>query len=129
MDRRKALQNNYSLEFVGKSGGKFVYTIEREIGRGSTCIVYDAIYETNTGDRKLVHIKECYPFDLEITRLDSGELLAAESPDKFEICKQKITEDFKLENALFYTNGLTDMLVNTFDIYRTNNNGYIVSAC
>lgn len=128
MDRRKALQNNYSLEFVGKSGGKFVCTIEREIGRGSTCIVYEAAYETNSGDRKLVRIKECYPFDLEITRLDSGELFAAENSDKFEIFKQKITEDFKLENDLFYADGLTDMLVNTFDIYRANNTVYIVSA-
>ena len=128
MDRRKALQNNCSLEFVGKNGGKFVYTIEREIGRGSTCIVYEAAYETNSGDRKLVRIKECYPFDLEVARLNSGELLAVENPDKFEICKQKITEDFKLENDLLYTDGLSDMLVNTFDIYHANNTVYIVSA-
>lgn len=128
MDCRTALRKNHSLEFIGKSGGKFVYTIEREIGRGNTCIVYEAAYETNSGDRKLVQIKECYPFDLEVTRLDSGELFAAENSDKFEMCKQKITEDFKLDNALFYTDGLTDMLVNTFDIYHANNTVYIVSA-
>lgn len=128
MDRRTGLRKNHLLEFIGKSGGKFMYTIEREIGRGNTCIVYEATYETNSGDRKLVRIKECYPFDLEVTRLDSGELFAAENSDKFEICKQKINEDFKLENELFHTDGLTDMLVNTFDIYHANNTVYIVFA-
>lgn len=128
MDRRTALQNNHSLEFIGKNGGKFVYTIEREIGRGNTCIAYEAAYETNTGDRKLVRIKECYPFGLGITRLDSGELFAADNPEEFDSCKRKITEDFRLENRLFYTDGLTDLLVNTFDIYHANNTVYIVSA-
>lgn len=126
MDRRTALRKNHSLEFIGKSGGKFVYTVEREIGRGSSCIAYEATYETNTGDRKLVRIKECYPFGLGITRLDSGELFAADNPEEFDSCKRKITEDFRLENRLFYTDGLTDLLVNTFDIYRANNTVYIV---
>lgn len=128
MDRRTALCNDDILEFAGKSGGNYTYTIEREIGRGGSCIVYEAAYETNSGDRKLVRVKECYPYDLEITRLDSGELCAEEDRKKFEECKGKFIEEFKLENKLFYTDSLNDLLVNTLDIFSANNTVYMISS-
>ncbi len=129
MDIRTALWKDYMLCFCNKSGGKFECSIECEIGRGSTCIVYEASYITNTGDKKLVRVKECYPFGEKITRLDSGALCAeTESMARFEECKNKMTEDFKIENRLFYSDGLTDLVTNTFDIYSANNTIYIISA-
>lgn len=129
MDNRAALRNNFTLCFRNKNGGKFECSIEREIGRGNTCIVYEASYKTNTGDIKLVRVKECYPFGEKITRSDSGVLcVELESTARFEECKNKMTEDFKIENCLFYSDGLTDLVTNTLDIYSANNTVYIVSA-
>ena len=68
MDTRIALAANTQLHFHNKEGGAVRYTIIKEIGRGGSCIVYDASYETNTGDMKYVRIKECYPFKLRIER-------------------------------------------------------------
>ena len=68
MDSRIALAANTQLHFRNKEGCAVRYTIIKEIGRGGSCIVYDASYETNTGDLKYVRIKECYPFKLRIER-------------------------------------------------------------
>lgn len=122
MDKRRALSDNSSLKL-----GSFVFTIENKIGRGSSCIVYEASYFTNTGDKKLVRIKECYPLDGGVTRCAAGNL-CAENTELFESCKLKMTETFRLENRLFYSGGLTDSLANTFDIYNANNSVYIVTA-
>ncbi|MCM1167787.1 MAG: NB-ARC domain-containing protein [Ruminococcus sp.] len=127
MDIRAALPGNYILRFRNNSGGELEYTIEKELGRGNTCIVHEAFYTANSGDKKQVRIKECYPVGKKIVRLDSGEL-CDEDPDIFNAFKDKMTKDFKLENDLFYSDGLTDLLVNTFDIYYANNTVYVVSA-
>lgn len=129
MDNRSALRKDFTLCFQNKKSGKFECSIEREIGRGNTCIVYEASYKTNTSDKKLVRVKECYPFGEKISRIDSGELcIESESIVRFEECKNKMTEDFKIENRLFYSDGLTDLVTNTLDIYSTNNTVYIVSS-
>lgn len=74
MDSRIALAANTQLHFQNKEGGAVRYTIIKEIGRGGSCIVYDASYETNTRDIKYVRIKECYPFRLRIERESDGTL-------------------------------------------------------
>ena len=75
MDSRIALKPQTKLYFYDNEGGKILYTIVREIGRGSSCIVYEASHETTTGDRKLYRIKECYPYKLQIHREESGSLV------------------------------------------------------
>ena len=62
MDFRIALEPQTKLSFYDKSGGEICYTIVREIGRGSSCIVYEASHETNTEINRLYRIKECYPY-------------------------------------------------------------------
>lgn len=122
MDNRTALLDNSCLKL-----GAFMFTIGHEIGRGSTCIVYEASYLTSTDDKKLVRIKECYPFNGGVERSETGEL-HTKNVELFERSKAKMIEDFRLENNLFYSSGLTDSLANTFDIYRANNTVYIVTA-
>ena len=117
-DFRKALSNQSQLSFYNRQGGIVTYTIEREIGRGSSCIVYDASYETNAGDRKLVRLKECYPYKLDIHRLEDGSLQATkECEEEFKIYQEKMIEDFLLSNRLFETEGLNDSITNFIDIY------------
>ena len=129
MDSRIALAANTQLHFQNKEGGAVRYTIIKEIGRGGSCIVYDASYETNTRDIKYVRIKECYPFRLRIERESDGTLCAASSDQmEFEAAQTKFRSDFSLGNGLFYADGLFDALANTIDIYTGNGTVYLAST-
>lgn len=126
MDSRIALASGTALHFTNKAGGAVVYEIVDEIGRGSSCIVYDAVYEANTGDVKHVRIKECYPYKLRVTRNSDGTL---ESDDStlFSEAQQRFRTDFSLGSGLFYSADLSDSLTNTIDIYTANGTVYLAS--
>lgn len=95
MDSRIALPPDTSLCFKNKEGGVVRYTVVKEIGRGGTCIVYDAFYETNTGDINYVRIKECYPCRLRIERTAFGELKAdSKDENQFYKAQEKLRSDF-----------------------------------
>lgn len=129
MDSRIALAANTQLHFQNKEGGAVRYTIIKEIGRGGSCIVYDASYETNAGDLKYVRIKECYPFKLRIERTPNGTLYAdSADADQFEAAQNKFRSDFTLGNGLFYAEGLYDAITTTIDIYSGNGTTYLVST-
>lgn len=129
MDSRIALAENTQLHFQNKEGGAVRYTIIKEIGRGGSCIVYDASYETNTGDIKYVRVKECYPAKLRIERASNGQLSACpEDSLRFEGAKSKFQSDFSLGNGLFYAEGLYDALTATIDVYSGNGTAYLVST-
>ncbi len=129
MDSRTALNQEAILRFTNSEGGAVQYRINREIGRGGSCIVYDAFYKTNAGDQKAVRIKECYPYKLKIFRKESGELIAETSQaEDFQKAQKKMESDFLLCNRIYSADGLSDSLINTIDIYKGNNTSYIVSA-
>ena len=129
MDSRIALAENTQLHFQNKEGGAVRYTIIKEIGRGGSCIVYDASYETNTGDTKYVRVKECYPAKLRIERASNGQLSAHPADSsRFEAAKSKFQSDFSLGNGLFYAEGLYDALTATIDVYSGNGTAYLVST-
>lgn len=129
MDLRVALQKGTVLRLTNRDGGAILYTIHSEIGRGSSCIVYDATYETNAGSTKHVRIKECYPYKLNISRNRAGELIpSADNVEFYHNVQKKVWDDFIVSSRLFYSHKLADSFVNTFDIYNENNTTYIVSA-
>lgn len=129
MDSRIALPPDTSLCFKNKEGGLARYTVVKEIGRGGTCIVYDAFYETNTGDINYVRIKECYPCRLRIERTAFGELKAdSKDASQFYKAQEKLRSDFTIGNGLYYSEGLFDALINNIDIYSANGTTYIVSV-
>lgn len=129
MDCRTALKPQTKLYFYDKEGGKILYTIVREIGRGSSCIVYEASHKTTTDDRKLYRIKECYPYKLQIRREDSGRLIPnIEDKKLFENLQGKMRADFKTANSLFYSEGVMGMFTDQMDTYCCNGTTYIVSA-
>lgn len=127
MDKREALEQGYVLEF-SKDKNKASYEITGEIGRGGSCIVYDACYQTNTGDRKSVRIKELYPVGMRITRGIDGIHLEGEYTDSFEKTKVDFAKTFKKTNELFSVNGLTNSITNTIDFYNLNNTCYVVTV-
>ncbi len=125
MDNRIGLSPNTELRF----GPETLFTIKSEVGRGGSCIVYDAVYRTNAGDEKLVRIKECCPFDLPLKRELEGALTCPEAASQqFTAAKAQMYEDFRLCNRLFYSETSSDSIINTINIYEANNTVYAVSA-
>ncbi len=129
MDTRIALKNNTKLRFYNSSNGICVYTIQKELARGASCIVYEASYVNNAGTNNFVRIKECYPFSLMIQRDEDNCLHAQANEQKeFEEYKSRMFRDFELGNELMNTKGLTNYTTNSVDIYELNNTVYIVTV-
>lgn len=129
MDTRIALTNKTELRFHNADYGVCTYTVQKELARGASCIVYDASYMNNSGAKKSVRIKECYPFKLSIRRDENGSLIPAESDlSDFNESIAHMQEAFDLGNELFTTSGLTNFTSNTVDIYHLNNTVYVVTT-
>ena len=48
--------------------------IEEEVGRGASCIVYNAAYKDPIGVEHRIRVKECYPVYLLLNRSEDGAL-------------------------------------------------------
>lgn len=128
MDTRIALKEGTILKFRG-SNGTVAYTIQREIGRGGSAIVYNASYRDNVGCRNIVRIKECYPASIRLTRDDTGALHVEEKEAKaFQEEKQEMRRSYIVHKELFYTDGLTNLISNTLDLYEANHTLYTASV-
>lgn len=126
LDNRQPAVNGYRLVFNEYNQ----YTITEEIGRGSSCIVYDAFYKDKTGSRHIVRIKECYPYNMEITRNSQGGLEAAPGCiQEFNSAKNKFREAYKRNVYLKNTLGLINSTADAVDIFEYNNTLYSVMAC
>ena len=129
MDKRKALKKGYILSLRNSENGIVKYTIRDEIGRGGSCLVYDAYYSNNIKEERTVRIKECYPCRMKIERLENGELIPDEKDlSEFQVVRTRIIDSFRLNNQLFSDTSLTNSVSNTLDIYEQNGTVYIVST-
>lgn len=95
------------------------YTIESVLGDGATCIVYSAYYNDNMGVGHRVNIKECYPFNCNITR--DGQALVWESSNEKEIAFSSFRAAY--QKLMMWQN---NNVANAFDIYEENQTLYIV---
>ena len=128
MDGRKALTPGTVLKLRTQSGYT-AYSVRREIGRGGSCIVYDASAPDNLGNDKLVRIKECYPHAMRLIREADGSLHAEEKDNAaFEAAKNRLIEAYQKNNALFMTADMTNMVANPSNLYQENGTIYIVST-
>ena len=90
-DNRKALPANYSFIISDySSGNKYTLIIEKEIARGSACIVYRGIQEDKVRNEcvnRAVIIKEFYPKELDdqIGRMETMDLsIPEETQEMFD---------------------------------------------
>ena len=129
MDGREALNPGTILRFANHEGGAVSYVIRKEIGRGGSCIVYDASYTDNLGNDKLVRIKECHPHALHLTRQPDGALSANEKEiTVFEARKKGFIEAYRHNHNLFSLSALTNSVNYASDIYTGYGTVYIVSV-
>ena len=128
MDRRQALAPGTVLRFRIDTG-YVPYTINGEIGRGGSCIVYDASYADRLGNRKLVRVKECYPHAMRIARDADGRLnVDPRDHAAFGQARERMTTAYQRNHALFSLDGLTNAVANTVDLCEANGTVYIVSV-
>lgn len=129
MDTRIALKRGTLLRFRNHDHGQVTYKIEKEIGRGGLGLVYDAVYTDNEGCRNTVRIKECYPFSVNLKR-QGNELLPVNPSDAaaFLDSQEKMKVSYRVNKELFYTNGLTNLISNTIDLYTANRTIYVAST-
>ena len=128
MDGRIALSPGTELRFDAASG-PVRYTLGREIGRGGTCIVYDASYRDNLGNERLVRIKECCPLDARAQRQADGSLRAAPRDEaRFHEAQARIRTAYQRSYELLRDEALCNALAATRDFYSANGTVYVTCA-
>lgn len=90
------------------TGSPYEYVITGELGRGGSSVVYDGYYVNHTGARRPVRIR----------KIDV-------SSDEMRADARRV---FDLNNELFATAGLTNRIVNTYEMHETENAVYITTT-
>lgn len=129
MDHRIALKSNTPLRLCNDRGEAIHCVIENEIGRGGSCIVYEAVRITDTGDKTLYRVKEFYPYKLNISRDENNTLTpSAKDAEVFNQRQEQFRSDFSRTNQLFYSDNNYSSITNQLDVFRQNGTSYILSA-
>ena len=129
MDTRTALQNGYELRLKSRNNGTLTVYISRELGRGGSCIVYEAYYLASNNDRKYVRLKECCPVGLEINRSADGSLLVPQmSASHFREACERMKHDFHTLTGLYYKDSAYDSFVSNPEFYTACGTIYSLHA-
>lgn len=129
MDHRIALKSNTPLHLCNDRGEAIHCVIESEIGRGGSCIVYEAARITDTGDKTLYRVKEFYPYKLNISRDENNGLTpSANDAEVFAQKQEQLRSDFSRTNQLFYSDTNYSSMANQLDVFRQNGTSYVLSA-
>ena len=129
MDHRIALKSNTPLCLCNDRGEAIHCVIESEIGRGGSCIVYEAARITDTGDKTLYRVKEFYPYKLNIARDENNALIpSANDAEGFAQRQEQFRSDFSRTNQLFYSDTNYSSMTNQLDVFRQNGTSYVLSA-
>lgn len=106
------------------------YTIVEEIGRGASCIVYEASYLDTIEQKHFVRIKECYPSNMRIERNEEGNLHTIEAYQNYFLeAKQEFKETYEKSVYFKTIQGLTNSVVSTMDLYMIHNTYYVIMIC
>ena len=127
-DHRRALKTGTVLE-AGSRDEHMKFVIEGELGRGGSCIVYEASRTTDKGVKSLYRIKELYPYKLDILRDKDGSLIPSlNSIEDFQSEKLKFWRSYTNTNYLFYSGDNYSSMTNQMFYFKINGTCYIVSA-
>lgn len=129
MDHRIALKSNTQLRLCNDRGEAIHCVIENEIGRGGSCIVYEAVRVTDTRDKTLYRVKEFYPYKLNISRDENNVLIPSiKDAEVFRQRQEQFRSDFSRTNQLFYSDNNYSLMTNQLDVFRQNGTSYILST-
>lgn len=129
MDHRIALKKGALLRLSNDKGEAIYCVIEKEIGRGGSCIVYEASRETETKDKTFYRVKEFYPYKLSISRDENDKLVpAAKDAESFAYQRKQLSVDFSRTNRLFYSGTNYASMTNQLDVFEQNGTSYVLYA-
>lgn len=123
-DKRIALKNGTRINSNDRT-----VQIEEEVGRGASCIVYNADYKDPIGVEHKIRVKECYPAYLLLNRLEDGSLSVFEGEnEKYENEKNNFIQAYRKNAEIRDTLGLTNSTINATDVITCNHTIYILMA-
>lgn len=123
IDKRVALPKGFLLKLDDIRS----VVIEREVGRGANCIVYDAVSSDSAGITHKVRIKELYPIYINAVRNNEFELLWDESQEgKLLAARKRYLESYKKNVEFRNTFGIMNSTVDSTDVIELNNTIYSV---
>ncbi len=102
------------------------YIINNVIGKGATCIVYDAYYLDELGLRHNVRIKECYPDQYTEGHRNNNEIIWHNEDEKkkgLEAFQNTYKKQLFFQNNSLFTNSTGKI---TDELYEGNNTKYSV---
>lgn len=124
-DNRVALEIGYRLE----DSDSRTIKITAEVGRGASCIVYDAEYTDSIGVIHNIRVKECYPNYLLMERTKDGTLVPFNANEAdFKAAKEQFIQAYQRNVAIGNTLGLINSTINSTDIFSYNNTCYSIMA-
>lgn len=123
IDKRVALPKGFLLKLDDVRS----VVIEREVGRGANCIVYDADSSDSAGITHKVRIKELYPIYINVVRNNEFGLLWDESQEgKLLAARKRYLESYKKNVEFRNTFGIMNSTVDSSDVIEANNTIYSV---
>ena len=109
------------------SQGAFVrqYIIDKRIGDGASCLVYEAHYLDSGNHRKEIILKECYPYNAGITRVGSKMIWSdpAEQDNAFSRFDTAYEAAAKIQNSA----GAKSVSVYSLDKFEENGTQYVAT--
>lgn len=104
-----------------------IYYIQKIIGQGRSCLVYDASYIDNIGLEHKVRIKECYPDGIDIVRDKNGNLCVEErNQNRFSDKKKRFEEAYKLNVKIQESEDLINSTSKVRQLYYANHTIYFI---
>lgn len=121
MDNRVALKPNTLISINHRN-----YLIQKECGRGSHCIVYQAIYYDDLNCMHSLHIKEFYPMILKLERKEQMIVIPTSQQAIFNQMKQQFLNTYILHTKIQITPSMVNTSSHVFEYGIFNHTLYIL---
>lgn len=123
LDARIPLKTGEKL----KSENGTEYEIEKLIGKGANCLVYDATYEDKVCVKHKVRVKELFPIHIPLEREFDGRITGdVEALEKYKKIKEKYIETYKCNVEIRNTEGITNSTSDAEELLACNGTYYSI---
>ena len=116
MDQRTPLSQGASVRH---------YIIDKRIGDGASCLVYEAHYLDSGNHRKEIILKECYPYNAGITRV--GNMMIWSDPTKKREAFYRFKNAYEVAAKIQNTEGAQSVSVYSLDRFAENGTQYVAT--
>ena len=101
------------------------YIIDKRIGEGASCLVYEAHYLDSGNHRKDIILKECYPYNAGITRV--GSKMIWSDPAEQDNVFSRFDTAYEVASKIQNTAGAKSVSVYSLDKFEENGTKYVAT--